>query len=118
VNDDTDEYFIILQIHNGCDVRGGYTRPRVFGLGTEDNLSYFLMAQTEVSAFCKKCGMEWLSDDSGYNWYNDGNSGEQSELSTDTKQEEELEIACDAKNNQVCHKNCGGKIVYEVLEEW
>jgi hypothetical protein len=118
INDDTDEHFIILQIHNGCDVRGGYTRPRVFSVGTDDNFSYFLMAQQVITAFCEKCRMEWLSDDSGSNWYNDGNSGEQSGLRTATKQEEELKIVCDAKNNTVSHKNCGGKIVYEVLEQW
>lgn len=118
VSEDTDEHFIILQIHNGCDVRGGYTRPRVFSLGTDDSFSYFLMAQTEITAFCKKCGMEWLSDDSGYNWYNDGCSGEQAELGTDTEQEDKLKIVYDAKNNKVYHKNCGGEIVYRVMEEW
>jgi hypothetical protein len=117
VNDDTDEYFIILQIHNGCDVRGGYTRPRVFSLGTDDNFSYFLMAQTEVTAICEKCKMEWLSDDGGYKWYNDGNSNKQSGLSTDTEQEDELKIVCDAKNNKVWHKNCSGEISYRVLEQ-
>lgn len=25
--------FVILQVHGGCDVRGGYTRPRVFSVG-------------------------------------------------------------------------------------
>jgi hypothetical protein len=25
-----DEYYILLQVHGGCDVRGGYTSPRVF----------------------------------------------------------------------------------------
>lgn len=118
VNDDTDEYFIILQIHNGCDIRGGYTKPRVFSLGTDDNFSYFLMAQTEVTAICEKCKMEWLSDDGCYKWYNDGNSNKQSGLSTDTEQEDELKIVCDAKNNKVWHKNCGGEISYGVLEEW
>ena len=110
VSEDTDEHFIILQIHNGCDVRGGYTRPRVFSLGTDDSFSYFLMAQTEIRASCKKCEMEWLSDDCGYNWYNDGCS--------DTKQEDKLKIVCDTKNSKVYHKNCGGEIVYEVMEEW
>lgn len=25
-----DEHYILLQVHGGCDVRGGYTKPRVF----------------------------------------------------------------------------------------
>lgn len=118
INDDTDEHFIILQIHNGCDVRGGYTRPRVFSLGTDDNFSYFLMAQTEINAICKKCKTQFISDDGGYSWFNDGYHGEQTELNTDTEQEEELKIVCDPKNNKVYHKNCGGEISYGVLEQW
>lgn len=117
VNDDTDKHFIILQIHNGCDVRGGYTRPRVFSLGTEDSFCYFLTAQTEVRAYCEKCHMGWDSDDCGYNWEN-YETYDQAKLGTDTKQGNDLKIVCDAKNNQVCHKNCGGEITYEVLEEW
>lgn len=36
------ESYVILQIHNGCDVRGGYTRPRVFRLsGSFDETSIF-----------------------------------------------------------------------------
>lgn len=30
--------FVILQIHGGCDVRGGYTKPRVFSFGNLSEL--------------------------------------------------------------------------------
>lgn len=45
--------YVILQVHGGCDVRGGYTRPRVFM--TSD---YFLLFDFErVSATCSdNCG--------------------------------------------------------------
>lgn len=33
---DTDEAIILLQVHGGCDVRGGYTRPRAFRNGSWD----------------------------------------------------------------------------------
>lgn len=29
-----DEWYVLLQIHGGCDVRGGYTAPRVFRIDT------------------------------------------------------------------------------------
>lgn len=48
-NPETEEYYIILQIHNGCDVRGGYTKPRVFRLLDYD---YFHMAMTDIFASC------------------------------------------------------------------
>jgi hypothetical protein len=61
------ETYIALQIHGGCDVRGGYTAPQVFTLNEPD---YFSMAQTDITAWCG-CG-DWSSDDAGYHWYFDG----------------------------------------------
>jgi hypothetical protein len=55
--------FVALQIHGGCDVRGGYTDPQVFrcdGDGLWDNANAALT--------CECCGAEWSTDD-GYNWY-------------------------------------------------
>ena len=61
------ETYIALQIHGGCDIRGGYTKPQVFCLEEPD---YFIMAQMDITAWCG-CG-SWLSDDAGYHWYFDG----------------------------------------------
>ena len=58
------ETYIALQIHGGCDARGGYTAPQVFTLNDPD---YFIMAQQDISAWCG-CG-DWSSDDAGYHWY-------------------------------------------------
>lgn len=33
------ESYVALQIHGGCDVRGGYTRPRIFALPRYPNVS-------------------------------------------------------------------------------
>jgi len=52
--------FIILQIHGGCDIRGGYTKPRVFEL--ED------VYLTNSADFRTKDGL-WTDD--GYNWYDE-----------------------------------------------
>lgn len=43
--------YVILQIHNGCDIRGGYTKPRVFKLATD--LDYFWIDQMSFIAHCK-----------------------------------------------------------------
>jgi len=43
-----EEPYVILQIHNGCDVRGGYTKPRIFKIADES----FYCAQDEVVAYC------------------------------------------------------------------
>ena len=59
-----DETYISLQIHGGCDVRGGYTKPQIFNLEEPD---YFIMAQHDITAWCG-CG-SWYSDDAGNNWY-------------------------------------------------
>lgn len=60
------ELYIMLQIHNGCDVRGGYTKPRFFRLVEEDEGDFFAW-MSEISAYCN-C-YELHSDDSGYNWH-------------------------------------------------
>jgi len=61
-----DDTYIILQVHGGCDVRGGYTKPRVFRVIDED---YFWMAQTWIFASCQctaidspECGFYWNSE--------------------------------------------------------
>ena len=33
--------FVLLAIHGGCDVRGGYTRPRFFWITDDDGISIF-----------------------------------------------------------------------------
>ncbi len=62
--------YIILQIHGGCDVRGGYTKPHIFELPEPD---YFQIAQSDIGAVCAK-GHNWMSDDSGSHWYYEGST--------------------------------------------
>lgn len=42
------KHYLILQIHGGCDVRGGYTRPRVFEIAGEP----WFWAMDSVSLKC------------------------------------------------------------------
>lgn len=62
-----DEPLILLQIHNGCDVRGGYTKPRIFKL---DNYYEWLPNDQDINANCD-CA-EYYTDDS-YHWYKNNN---------------------------------------------
>ena len=59
------EEFVILQIHGGCDVRGGYTDPKIFK--SSDEIYTFYDTFTHVDARCE-C-LDAYSDDAGYHWY-------------------------------------------------
>jgi len=63
--------YIILQIHGGADVRGGYTDPKIFECSYDD----FLISQNNIEARCD-C-LDSYSDNGGYSWYQDtSNSNE------------------------------------------
>jgi len=93
--------YVILQTHNGCDIRGGYSTPHVFRV-----YEYAHMALTDIYAYCSKCHRWWTSDDAGYHWYGDG------------CREEGLEVELDPENNKVYHKGCGGEISFDVLRDY
>ncbi len=40
------EEYLILQVHGGCDVRGGYTKPRVFSLNYEGREGFIFNAES------------------------------------------------------------------------
>lgn len=94
--------YVLLQVHNGCDVRGGYTMPRVFQLDTD----YLLVADGII--YCERSdidpnqqifpGMEidtyhhsWYTDDD-YHWYGDDRDYDLSSFES-VKIESEDEIA-------------------------
>lgn len=59
--------YVLLQIHNGADVRGGYTTPRVFT--TQENI--FAVADATIG--CGN-GHSWRTNDA-CNWYPDFSMG-------------------------------------------
>lgn len=63
---DGDNYYIILQVHGGCDVRGGYTAPKIFQLY---DIEDFISQQYNCSVTTKE-GNSYYSDDT-YHFYND-----------------------------------------------
>jgi len=58
--------FVILSIHGGCDVRGGYTQPRFFWLSGEDGTDIFNNAQLTLE--CCQCNARWDTEDAGCTW--------------------------------------------------
>lgn len=67
--------YVALQIHGGCDVRGGYTRPRVFEVELDDLAIFDCQRGTIACSDLPSHG--WTTDD-GYRWYAEGTSGQRS----------------------------------------
>jgi len=72
--DDDGEAHILLQIHGGCDMRGGYTNPVVFDVVDSDGTGIFDNAR--ASLYCEDCCEYWSSDDGCHyapdGWYGPG----------------------------------------------
>lgn len=58
-SDEYDTDYILLQIHNGADVRGGYTAPRVFEI---NDLDYFSLYQQQTEVYCDCGHINYLLD--------------------------------------------------------
>jgi hypothetical protein len=84
--EDGDEY-VLLQIHNGADARGGMTRPKAFMLTDDQSILNF--ARGGVSPEWKDgddCNdIHWSTSDGGFNWQYQG--------STEEKGLEEFELS-------------------------
>lgn len=59
-----DNEWVLLQVHGGCDVRGGYSIPKVF-----KELDGFFNIGNDLIASCTDGCWRFWSDDGGYNWY-------------------------------------------------
>lgn len=66
---DGDEDVIVLQTHNGADVRGGYSKPAVFRF-RDDDWWAFLSGLSDAYLFCDSCDNRWWTDYSG-GWESD-----------------------------------------------
>ena len=60
-NRDTCNEYAAIQIHGGCDVRGGYTAPKVY------RVSDSLFDNAHASIYCSLCCARWESE-GGYYW--------------------------------------------------
>jgi hypothetical protein len=67
--EDSDGAHLLLQIHGGCDVRGGYTDAVWFDVNSE--LAIFDNARCTLG--CPRGCVTWDSDDAGYRFHDSGN---------------------------------------------
>jgi hypothetical protein len=108
--DDTE--YVVLQIHNGADVRGGYTRPRVFSLTSE--ISIFDNAKANI--VCEDdSDHSWFTDDA-YTWYSDNGEKKLGEYDFHVMEKGES-----PKEGYICIRDgqghcpiCGGKLKLRV----
>lgn len=66
--DEGGDAHILLQIHGGCDTRGGYTDPVAFDVADFDGTGIFDNARASI--YCNDCQKYWDTDD-GCHWYAD-----------------------------------------------
>ena len=120
-------HYIILQIHNGCDVRGGYSTPHVFKFDEDEFWCYL----SDLTARCPNFGkieaeipgvqmnldgkpsldpnidlkhVDCYSDDGGSHWYGNGGAGIEPETVKYTTDEGgEYHINC---------KKCGAELEF------
>ena len=79
--DHDDKVYAIIQTHNGCDARGGFSTPKVFRLN--DDWENLVVKLRDVYADCD-C-FEINSDDAGYHWYSGSVDGFPKEWNVSTR---------------------------------
>ena len=94
-------YFVVLHTHNGADIRGGYSAPRVFEIGDEDE-ALGVFASWKVELYCAGCQNDVEADDCTF-------SG--GGIPEDPAEEfHGLEV--DMATLKITHKECGGEVMY------
>jgi hypothetical protein len=78
-----DVYYVALQIHGGCDARGGYTKPRIFEVTCDDPAGFLDNARGSIYCDGEGIGKDqttlkgmhpderyhaWDTEDAGYRW--------------------------------------------------
>ena len=105
--------YILLQIHNGCDVRGGYTKPQFFYVPDNDQ---FIIAQNDLNVSCK-CGYcNASSDDGGYHWY-PNETNVKTPLPKRLKFKRNPDRKAYGKDKAIC-KKCSEELEFSVNETW
>jgi len=80
--------YVLLQVHGGCDVRGGYTRPRAFEVTDYDSAGFF--SDRDATITCDNDRDHYWQTDDGYHWYAEGACG--SGAGTQLEAYEQVEI--------------------------
>jgi hypothetical protein len=66
---DEDGAHVLLQVHGGCDVRGGYTDPVAFDVTDMEGIS--ILDNACATIYCDDCGKHWDTHN-GSHWAPDG----------------------------------------------
>ena len=105
--------YLALRIHNGADVRGGYTRPIFFKV---EEPSYMIMAESNINASCE-C-LQAYTDDI-YHWYSDDNQLEDNKLPAQWKPTDgdDKPRQYTSDNGLQCSK-CGAWIKFNCSLDW
>ncbi len=61
--------FVILQIHNGADARGGFTNPKIFKI--KDWEEFYCNHHGSIYCDNLDCDTYWNTYDAGYSWESD-----------------------------------------------
>jgi hypothetical protein len=70
---DDDGAHVMLQLHGGCDVRGGYTAPVAFDLIDHDGTE--ILDNARAAIYCDNCNKHWDTDE-GCHWHSDDCRGD------------------------------------------
>lgn len=62
-----DGIYILLSVHGGADVRGGYTQPRMF-VPNDMHDDEAILFPSDGTITCPACNTQWVTDDA-YNWH-------------------------------------------------
>ena len=62
---DSEKTCVLLQVHNGADVRGGYTAPRAFEVLEE---GFLMDTDGDVRCDNDECEASWYTQDGGSSW--------------------------------------------------
>ncbi len=92
-----DQYYVLVQVHGGCNTRGGYTDPRLCTF--ETSLRSFLDGIRCASAWCTRCGRRWRTYFGGQCW-----------RAMDTARDDAFVVSGDG--DRVIHDGCGGEITF------
>ena len=83
------EGYVLLQVHGGCDVRGGYTRPRAFKIDDYDSASF--LCDQDGTIQCENDHDHYWRTDDGYHWYAEGACGRGAGTQLEDYDREEIE---------------------------
>lgn len=96
--------FVLLSVHGGADVRGGYTTPQVFEVTADEGVADWITGMNDLYATDGE--NNWNSDDAGYHWYAQGGKAE--DLDGDIKKQWTL----DKEKGKVFSKLNGNEVQF------